>query len=1753
MRRESMQHRIQKNLEKLQKQKLSFGGKIGAVVKLFSLCVGFAFHRAMYLLFSSPTKSFALVHAQNTNGIYNASYNAHVRFTSGMRIFSATSLMVALTSTVIVFSIMQLFLPGQTAQPALAAETIIAVTNTDTVGAGSLPKALDTAHTQYGFDPHGGYVIEIQVTGTYTVADNLNLPSPVTIRVADGETFTMDGTGSEATALVIGPDAGAGSTIKDIVFSNVNTAIDIGAENVSVENVTINDAVTGVHVEGGTNAIITGSTFTNNDQGVYTEVSLNHGGTNNLTISNNTFTMPAGDTREGIILGGSTGTTISGNTISGGSACIRLAESDGNTVTANICTGSYTQGLNIANADTNTIGGDGAGDANHIYNLHADGLAIGIDVTEASINNVITGNYIGVATDKSTVGRVGQGVTVAGTGNSIENNVFGVQSDQAISISAASTTVSGNFFNVLSDGVTPLGTYASSYMIIGSDTGIVIQNNVFYGGSTGIEANEGVGTTISGNTFIKGGQGVSVNSGSGIVISGNYFGTNSSGVSGLGNTQDGVYVFDGSDYASPTSDVTISANTFTNNESYGVNIDDGSQGIEVTHNNFTHNALGNIYIGVNTISQPEITSITSDTIRGTGGLEGGRVEVYLDGQYTAEDTSISGGGAWEVTGTFTIPAVTTYDFALNIDANGNTSLPEPSDAEDYVDEEEITPPDDTTPDDTTPDPDTVPDETTPDSGDAPKSSDTVNNKKVLARVFGAERDHLRINGQFVFDKTARVAPGKVQLNVVDIDTGVQGRLIIFRKKKKGTTLVSSSTWDGYGKLKTDFTGEKNQAYVVNGKARTTNKKIATTPAALAEVEVTRAAPTLQTVISDVVVTTSVRNLLFDGTDGKDRAVQTAFINLADDSNLGVCQNPCSLPFEPASYGEYLAVTTSGKSASVQTKIVYVPASLTSMLNFDAKSAEYAYRLIATNSVTVTGIGTPGRVKLFIDGKEVASTTTTTINFSIPIDMSNLSVGEHVLTMRTYDTDGNERVSETHVIDFRKHPRPVDLLVSGAPQDQKVVSNTPLVLTVTGGAENRVHLFTSSTLVQSSVFERIGDTAQGQTSLELNVSDIGAHSYVLYAEDNYGIKTAEKVITYSVIAPAVVSVAPEVEDEEVDVTTPPTTPTDEDVTPATDAETTVDVAPELEGNDADNDGIPDVIEGDGDQDADGIPDFLDSDSDNDGIPDGVEGSGDTDGDSVPDYLDPDSDNDGIPDADESAVDVDGDGLLDFQDTDSDNDGIPDAEENEADGDGDGQLDADDTDDDNDGIPDEIEGDGDFDSDGVLDSGDTDADGDGIPDADENIDDSDNDGSPDYLDTDSDNDGIPDSIETNVDTDGDGVFDFEDVDSDNDGILDADEGVVDTDADGLADYQDPDSDNDGIADGDEDPADADGDGLTNDVDTDDDGDGIMDSEEGNGDTDSDGTPDALDPDSDNDGIPDSEERSGDADNDGIADFQDGVDDTYRYIQPFKPSWVPDNVKFSDPRVHVIDELIDGLPDNTIIEIDDTVWNIPVSALRLEYDTVQQAAIAQTLNSANRETLDITPIASIVDVETGSVISGAEVVANEAGGVVLRNTRLTGVQPMPLTRFLEPQVGKSEIVYSGVTTPYALVLVQTNSDPIVKVTRADEEGRWTITVPVDAIGEGEHTAQLQSSFRGVDSDKIEIAKFVVVEDRRLSNTTWIFIINIVVALILILAVVVIQMRKRGGGTGGSGQNIVARPMATSKPVEQEETQRKTGSLGV
>jgi hypothetical protein len=379
--------------------------------------------------------------------------------------------------------------------------------------------------------------------------------------------------------------------------------------------------------------------------------------------------------------------------------------------------------------------------------------------------------------------------------------------------------------------------------------------------------------------------------------------------------------------------------------------------------------------------------------------------------------------------------------------------------------------------------------------------------------------------------------------------------------------------------------------------------------------------------------------------------------------------------------------------------------------------------------------------------------------------------------------------------------------------------------------------------------------------------------------------------------------------------------------------------EAGGEDTDGNGLVDDINANGtlttDTDTDGLADVYDATNGGTAIL-----HTDTDGDGINDSQDLDADNDGIPDVVEAGgTDVNGDGRADNY-TDADGDGFNDTVDGDPNQDGTSNNSAnaltitgDDTD--ADGVPNSYPND-DNDGDGIRNQLDLDADNDGIPDVveaggtDENGDgriddylDADNDGFNDVVDGDPtnaltvgtdtpganssnslvltgpdlNNDGAPNSSPSG-DFDQDGAYNFLDLDADGDGILDVLEaGGTDTNTDGLEDsFTDSDTDgfNDNV-DGDPDNSLAVGDD-TNDSNTsnsttltgpDSDADGKPNSFP-NDDFDGDTKVDFLDIDTDNDGIVDNTEAQStagylsptniDVDGDGIDSRYDSNDGSF-----------------------------------------------------------------------------------------------------------------------------------------------------------------------------------------------------------------------------------------------------------------------------------
>lgn len=418
-------------------------------------------------------------------------------------------------------------------------------------------------------------------------------------------------------------------------------------------------------------------------------------------------------------------------------------------------------------------------------------------------------------------------------------------------------------------------------------------------------------------------------------------------------------------------------------------------------------------------------------------------------------------------------------------------------------------------------------------------------------------------------------------------------------------------------------------------------------------------------------------------------------------------------------------------------------------------------------------------------------------------------------------------------------------------------------------------------------------------------------------------------------------------------------------------------------DSDNDGIPDLVEAGGpDTDNDGRVDGF-ADTNGDGLDDALTATpltiSDTDADGHDDQVDLDADNDGIPDLVEAGgSDADNDATVDGF-TDADLDGLDDTIAStplpRPNSDSDTFPDHLDIDADGDGIVDNIEAQGsppaywppgtaDSDNDGWVNEYDSDNGGTAIT-----LVDTDLDTIFDYLDNDSDADGVPDAVEAH-DVDANGVADIlpADADADGDGLDDSYDTLAlpasgnstgsstplpNLDLDAEPDWRDVDDDGDGIntiledangngdptdddADGDSvpdylDDDDADGDGVPDTVDLDLDNDGIPNSVEGMGDIDGDGIANQVDRDSDGDGIPDVTEAGGvDADGDGAIDtFTDGNGDGLDDALAASPLPLTSTDADPNPNYLDVDSDADGLVDNVEAQGNGAGYRAPAGA--------------------------------------------------------------------------------------------------------------------------------------------------------------------------------------------------------------------------------
>ena len=279
------------------------------------------------------------------------------------------------------------------------------------------------------------------------------------------------------------------------------------------------------------------------------------------------------------------GNLVSGN--AGIGVSIRSASTTGNLLLGNFIgldasgvaiVANGLDGVAIASAVDNRIGGGSFGSRNVIAGNLVDGVAIG----QGASRNLVAGNFVGTIADGTAVlGNGDAGVlvndasdnTIGGinpnsAGNVISGNLDGVRIVDVLSTPALPTTgnlVTGNFIGTDLGGSLALGNRNDGVRIVASSGNTV--GGTIPGSANLISANLGNGVALGGDS----------NPASGNLIAGNLIGTNVDGNLDLGNGGAGVLLAPGATGntvggANPADGSMIAGNLVSGNAGAGVRI-----------------------------------------------------------------------------------------------------------------------------------------------------------------------------------------------------------------------------------------------------------------------------------------------------------------------------------------------------------------------------------------------------------------------------------------------------------------------------------------------------------------------------------------------------------------------------------------------------------------------------------------------------------------------------------------------------------------------------------------------------------------------------------------------------------------------------------------------------------------------------------------------------------------------------------------------------------------------------------------------------------------------------------------------------------------------------------------------------------------------------------------------------------------------------------------------------------------------------
>jgi VCBS repeat-containing protein len=450
--------------------------------------------------------------------------------------------------------------------------------------------------------------------GAIANANGVSLADSAVLKMELVEASGSKGSGTSGLSL-----SGGGSTISGLVIDGFdNHAIQIGSDGNTVAGNFIGTDISGTHSQGNGGDGVNIAAHKGNLVGGAAVTARN-------LIGNNAGSGIA-------LVSGASQNRVSGNSIFHNAGGIGINEKAG------------AAGVLVNESAENTVGGTETG-AGNLINGNASGILI---VGGSAEHNLVLGNSVGPSNDDGVVIRNAHDNTIGGLTSQARNVISG-NADTGLLIESTdpSTPSSNNLVQGNYIGTDATGTQksANSYMGIrleGADFGGGVKNNVIGGVAAG------AGNLISGNDLR--GILVQGSLASDNLIQGNFIGTQAGGTGALGNTQVGIELLAGAHDNSIGGPTAGSRNIISANGTAGVWIDGlGSTNNLVQGNRIGTDVtgtldLGNSSEGVEIWDQASGNSVLQNIVSGNDGegiilsfgvkqslIEGNLIGVAADG------------------------------------------------------------------------------------------------------------------------------------------------------------------------------------------------------------------------------------------------------------------------------------------------------------------------------------------------------------------------------------------------------------------------------------------------------------------------------------------------------------------------------------------------------------------------------------------------------------------------------------------------------------------------------------------------------------------------------------------------------------------------------------------------------------------------------------------------------------------------------------------------------------------------------------------------------------------------------------------------------------------------------------------------------------------------------------------------------------------------------------------------------------------